>query len=43
MPRESFGLSVHDAVGDEVDGHREYDGGVFLGRDLIERLQISQL
>jgi len=30
-------------VVDEVDGHREYDGRVLLGRYLIERLEISQL
>ena len=27
----------------EVDGHREDDGGVVLGRDAVQRLQISEL
>ena len=27
----------------QVDRHRKDDGGVFLGRDLVERLKIAQL
>jgi len=28
---------------EEVDRHREDDGGVLLGRDLVQRLQVAQL
>ena len=30
-------------VGDDVDGDGEDDGGVVLGRDAVQRLQVPQL
>ena len=38
----SLELLAHEVL-DDVDGHREDDGGVVLGRDGAEGLQISQL
>jgi len=42
LSRQLFRRRFFDVV-DEIDRHREDDGGVFLGRYLVERLKISQL
>ena len=34
--------NIHE-VGDDVDGDREDDGGVVLGRDAVQGLQIPEL
>jgi hypothetical protein len=35
--------SAPEEVIGEVDGHREDDGRVVLGRDAVQRLQVAQL
>ena len=36
-------LGIVHEVGDDVDGDREDDGGVVLGRDAVQCLQIPEL
>ena len=43
LPRPAPALGEGHEVGHDVDGDREDDGGVVLGRDAVQGLEIPQL